>query len=440
MVTIRADSIKRILMITDTFPPHVGGGGTIRMVKFAKYFSLKKWKVTILTTTAKRTAAGEDKELLKEISSNYIQIHRVGTTILNFGERLKNILGKRGGKLDINKTKKRRNLIAALLAIPDSLNICILTMVWAGLRLIRKEKINFIIASSPSFSILVVGYFLKMISGKHFIVDIRDDWAGSPAHSYDFNFRKIIDLFLERKVMRLADMIIATSTGIKKSLLEKHPMIPGEKIRIVFNGFDPQDFEIKSSINKNSEKFIISYLGVLNYVKTPQYIFEGLKEAIQREPEIGNYIKLRLVGKRHSWVKKLVKEENLEDFVEFTGFVSHKKSIQYMLTSDILVLILFKEEGGDTAVPGKLYEYLAARKPILACVCEGETRKFVIQQRVGKVTSPKGIDSIVNAIIEFYQEWRKGELKKYSMSSSLLGQYSREKAVIGLIDLLTKME
>jgi len=111
----------------------------------------------------------------------------------------------------------------------------------------------------------------------------------------------------------------------------------------------------------------------------------------------------------------LVKEYKLHDIVKLVGYLAHKRTLEFMINSDVLLLLIASEEAieekmGPPMVPGKLYEYLAAKRPILALVPEGAAANIVRSTKSGIVVPPEDVNLTKQAILNFFQEWKRGSL------------------------------
>jgi len=402
---------KRVLIITDAFPPEVGGGSTIRIAKFSKYLARLGWWVTVLTTGMKRADQGTDHDSVRELQNvNVIKIP------VPFPVHP-------GSSAITGKKVNRRSLIRAVLAFPDGLIRWVPFVVTGVLTRSISHKNSVILATVPVFSSALAGALVKVITGCSLVIDVRDDWALNPAQSYDFSFRRTMDSLLEKCVYRVANIIVCTSDAIMRSIEKKHGLHLRNKLIVIPNGFDPEDFQEHKSEETN--KFVLTYVGILNPTKTPQYLFQGVAGAISIHPEIRGLIRIRLVGVTAPWIRDLAEKSGIDDILELPGFVSHTKSVNYMLSSDVLVLILFREEGGASAVPGKLYEYFAAKRPILGLVCRGKTRDILEDSGTARICEPSDVHAIRDTILEFFNEWKSEMLNKISIRDGFLEQYNR---------------
>ncbi len=104
----------------------------------------------------------------------------------------------------------------------------------------------------------------------------------------------------------------------------------------------------------------------------------------------------------------LVKQWNLEEMVRSAGYVPHHESIELLLKSHVLLLTLNDEPGVDLTYPGKLFEYLAARRTILALVPEGATADLIRELDAGRIVPPDDVEAIKKAVLELYNYYKQG--------------------------------
>src|SRR5947209_19682133 len=108
-----------------------------------------------------------------------------------------------------------------------------------------------------------------------------------------------------------------------------------------------------------------------------------------------------------------------EQHVIATGYIDHSNCVRYLQSSDVLWLML----NNDRQSPGKLYEYLGARKPILACVPDGFIRQTIAEARAGVAVDPDDVDGIAKAIVQFYEQYEQERLPK--PKEDVVSKYNR---------------
>lgn len=357
--------MKKVLIISYLFPP-AGGGGVIRTTKFVKYLPQFDWQVYILAPK-KAFYPIEDKSLLKEIPKE-VEIIRVKYFEPGFWfswRYWQSLL---------------KYFLYPWLLVPDNQAFWILPAVIAGYRLIKKEKIKLIYTSAAPYSDHLVGWILKKLTGVKWVADFRDEWTSNPFIRYPTKLHYWLNRFWEKKVISSADQVIAVSWPIVehfKSLSSKR-----NKFATLTNGFDQEDFS--GPEYRRGKNFKILYAGTL-YNDDSLYLFE----AALRQLKLKN-IKL--------------------DYLGLSRRVSHSKAIREIQQADLLLFILdpIYRPG---VITGKLFEYLAAKRPILGLAPQDtEAVKLIKKFQAGLVAHPQHITEIKEKIKIFYSRWQKNSL------------------------------
>jgi glycosyltransferase involved in cell wall biosynthesis len=398
--------MKKVLFIAYYFPP-LGMGGVQRSLKFIKYLPEFGWNPVVFTTGTMAYYA-YDKKLLLEIPSD-ITIYRS-----NLFNPLSIPVKAPQQKVTHRQTPIFNKLksIFSYLTILDNKLYWSIANVFKIISICKKEKIACIYSSSPPHSIhilsLVVGKFLNI----PYIADFRDDWVGgildqSPTPFHD----KIADVLL-KLILRKAAFVTATSRFIAQSLAEraqekekmfhvKHP-----KYLTITNGYDEKNFT--NFQNKKTGKFTIVYSGSFTPVHHPYPFLAALRDLIQEHPQWKNDIVFYHIGKYFGLdFPSLVEKNGLEEIVKFKGYLPHSGVMEFLEKSDLLLLTLTMGSYGKSIIPGKLFEYFRAGKPILAIAPEeGAVAELIQQTNSGSVCNEDNISGIKNVIKQNYLNWK----------------------------------
>lgn len=379
--------MKKVLVIAYHYPP-LGGGGVFRTLKFTKYLPRFGFKPYVLTVKNAMYQA-KDPTLLEDIPP---EVRIIRTFSL---ERKLFLLPFYA----LRTTPK-------WIFIPD-INIGWLPFaVRRGEQIIKKEGIDVIYATAPIYTSLLIACLLKRRTGKPLVIDFRDPWTQNVFIKYPTKLHKKIEEKMEKFVLKTADHIIANTEPMRLKLIEKYPFIK-EKCTTITNGFDAQDFQrLKRKVYR--DKFTITYVGYLYSATDPEYFLPALKKLLEEKKEIRNLIRVLFVGDAIPKVSMQIKKFNLTDVVKLVGFVPHKTGLEYMINSDVLLLTIAPE--AHLPIAGKTYEYLAAKRPILAIVPDGPSVDLIRSTRSGVVVHPKNITYIKHTLFKLFQEWKKGSL------------------------------
>jgi glycosyltransferase involved in cell wall biosynthesis len=198
---------------------------------------------------------------------------------------------------------------------------------------------------------------------------------------------------------------------VKELIIRRHPFLSYHDIDIISQGFDPEDFRRASALGpsvapKRPQAMRITYAGVFWEDRKPDFFLRALAEIFASRPHLRGRIEAMFVGHFRDENRKLVSKLGLQDAVITPGYLPHLECIRELMASDVLWLVI----GDDRGSPGKAYEYIGARKPILACAPEGFLRSAMLEAG-GTVTRPDDIAGIRLAIEEYYAAWERHELR-----------------------------
>jgi glycosyltransferase involved in cell wall biosynthesis len=324
----------RILIITYFFPPY-NTIGAVRLGKIAKY--LTKFGHEVRVVTAKNQSLGLELQtsLELEIPSS-------------------NVLYTRW--LDLSKLK------------PGFLKGQILSNGHVGWlpfalfttnRLLRSWKPDLIFASAMPTVSLMVGYGVSVRHKIPFIAELRDLWIDDFIVKYSPK-RRIVEESLERKVLSHATSVITVSPPLAEILRKKY----NKEIDVVYNGFDQEDYEQTHEIKYPKEDALsIVYTGTLyeNY-RDPSPLFEAMHILDTQKDQIC----VKFFGEDGDKVIELAKRFGVEQSVKTSFRVPYRDSTRIQRKSDILLLLLWLDPRARGMYTGKLFEYIGARRPILA--------------------------------------------------------------------------
>lgn len=334
-----------------------------------------------------------DNSLVKDIPPD-IKVYK--TASFEFREKQRSIL--------LNAIKK---LVKKYILIPDDKIGWLFFAINASKKIIKFDNINIICTTSPPHSTHLIGLLLKKKYNCKWIADFRDPWTQSfmKKSFYKKNKKRhAIESLLEKKVISQADRVIVVSDTQKELLKEKFD-VNSDKIVVINNGYDEEDFpkQIDSPVKRNSE-FIITHVGRI-YPGNSKNFFIGVKKLIDENEIFKKKVKIKLVGIKSLEALAYIEKYHLSKYVIQKGFLVHKESINEMINSDLLLLMT-----GDKKfwIPGKLYEYIRAKKPILVIGDRGDAAKIALKSGLGVFVSHMDISGIKSSINDCFERKEKG--------------------------------
>jgi glycosyltransferase involved in cell wall biosynthesis len=168
----------------------------------------------------------------------------------------------------------------------------------------------------------------------------------------------------------------------------------------------------------------MSYVGFITERRLPPSLFEALRRLRTRHPEAAADVRLQLIGHNHCslFLPDRIRAEGLSDMVHWLGAVTQDRARESMHSSHVLLHI---ETTADYAISGKLFEYLAARRPVLGMTPPGSDDEWFVQQSgAGISVGFDNADRIATAIYERWNDWRNGRLA-VTIDDAWLGQFHR---------------
>jgi len=420
--------MKPILIITYYWPPS-GGSGVQRWLKFVKYLPKLGYQPIVLTVDPSFAAYSIiDKSLLEEINRDAIVVCSKSKDPFKWYKKItrKKDIPQAGfaGQKSVGILEKVMRFIRGNFFIPDARKGWNKYAYKEAKKLIYQYNIETVITTSPPHSTQLIGLRLKKEFDLKWISDLRDPWTDIYYYNdlLHTSFAKKKDLRYEKETLEYADEVIVVSLAIKKMLSDKYPNLSSNKFLVIPNGYDATDFKAASKTNNHSlEKFTISYVGNMseNY---PMQSFLSVFNELRIDP-IGNIL-FDLTGSVNGFVDKYFKSNNMEESFLFNGYLPHSKALEKLTECNVLLLIIPNVKDNKGILTGKLFEYLAAQKPIL-CLgpVDGDASEIIDECDSGKTfdyEDEKGIKTFLLEVLKNPKSYafnNEEKIKKYSRES-----------------------
>jgi glycosyltransferase involved in cell wall biosynthesis len=287
-----------------------------------------------------------------------------------------------------------------------------------------------VVTSGPPHSTHLIGKKIKALTGTRWIADFRDPWIDIYYYKelYHSKLATWYDKITERKVLVHADKIITVSEEVGKLLLRKIPGFAG-KIAVIPNGYDETDFDKVTHLT--NKRFTITYTGTI----AVNYRIEQFIEAISRLPEgVKNELRIRFVGNVPDEILRLFELKNLSHLVEVLGYIPHERAVAEMVNASLLLLAIPDSPDNKGIVTGKFFEYLAARRPILAIGPKGgDVDRMVRECKAGQLFSYDEGDQMYQYILNLFVEVKNGTFTSQTTGAE---KYTRKNLTRELIENL----
>lgn len=419
---------KKILMLINFFPP-AGGGGVYRPLSFVKYLARLSWDVTVVSPKPGEfwiSDPGLEGEIPPEV--------RVVRTSSLSAYRLLGLFGRgrAGGPSSRSSGSfERLRRLGEMFLVPDTYVGWVPFAVRAASRLCRAERFDILYSTSPPDSTHLAAMRLARRFSIPWVADFRDPWISLYLRDPPTPLHRSLHMRMEARVAG-ADRVLVTTSWQERKLSELYPRCRVVKIP---NGYDGEDFDSVSGCGPPPGPFTILHCGMLTQHRTSRPFLEGLSLLLRREPGASNEIRAVFVGARESGNERWVKRLGLEGLVTFRDNLPHNECVELERKSHVLLLVKHDDERYRGLVPGKLFEYIGARRPILAVVPDGEASGIVTELRRGEVAGIGDPEGIADKIWKMFVLYRDGKLEShYSLDEVRI--YSRKEEAGRLNEIL----
>lgn len=317
-----------------------------------------------------------------------------------------------GKKQDINSQNQSNRFISKsislageIFAYPDSMKYWKKPAVETASEIIENEKIDAILSTSSPVTAHIIAHELKEKYNIPWVADLRDLWNLNPYIKHNF-IRKHFEKKLEIKTFENTDALTTTTQLAKHTLQSIHP---NKKIFSVVSGYDPQDFENTKQTGK-TEKLTLIYAGSLYGGKrNPSILFDAISQLIKENKIDRNRIIIDFYGDTTN-LRELSQKYNIESNVSIHGRVTQNEVLKHQMNSDIMLLISWMDESEKIFIPGKVYDCIGCRKPILSIgYPEGSLKDLIEKTNIGYHVS--NVEECKKAIYDYYTKYNKNELK-----------------------------
>lgn len=366
--------MKRLLIISYYWPP-TGGSGVQRWVKFAKYLPSMGWQPVVYTPSNPEQLAF-DESLLGDIPAEAEIIKR---PIFEPYAIYRRIVGKKqtggtraAGVNPLNSQHKSwKQSLAVFIRgnffVPDPRAGWVKGSVRFLKSYLKENPVDAVVTTGPPHSMHLIGLGLKKACGVRWIADFRDPWT----EMFYFKHLGLLPRVekkhrrLEQQVLDGCDVVIAVSPLVQADFAARTKT----PVRLITNGFDPDDFASGAgespSLPRGDGKFRVVHTGLFASDGNPLGLWKALADRCAANPEFAAALEIRLAGKTDPEIIAAIREAGLGGNLVDLGYLPHEVTSQEQRGADLLILPLRQEPEYAKVLPGKLFEYLAARRPVM---------------------------------------------------------------------------
>jgi len=411
----------KLLLVTLYFPP-AGGGGVQRPLKFASHLPALGVETHVLAPDDPKWVH-EDADLPLPTQA---WVHRARYV----GPRGRRIADEQHGRTGMELALLRASSIGRRLLVPDENVTWNATAIPKAISIARQEGIDVVLTTSPPGSVHLVGAAVKRATGAKWVADLRDSLALHAHRSSEgvgARAKQKARAGIAHLVARQADAIVTAAEAIT---VETQGLSPRGPVVTIPNGCDFDDFA--GLTYTRGDRFRLTHAGSFFGKRDPKPFLQALAASGLDD------VTVRFLGDFRPGDREFMESLGLADRIELIEHVPRRESLRLQRDSDALLLLIPDAGGrGRGVLSGKVFEYLAAERPVLAVVPpDGAAAQLVRDTGAGVVAAPEDVDGIRAALVELHAQWRDGRLDGTPLSEEWRDKLSRATRVEELAELL----
>ncbi|WP_448556483.1 glycosyltransferase [Thalassotalea montiporae] len=416
--------MKTLLVIAYYYPP-LGGAGVQRTTKFIKYIRKLGWRVIVLTTSDQYYHVVDNS--LAEVESESLLVFRTPPL------RKYNVFLRLLRKIPLGW--RLADWLKGHMEFPDNRAHWIKPAVSLGKQLVKNYQVDAVYSTSSPYSTHMVAKALAACCSTPWVADFRDPWIDIPELQYKYQYLNKKAAKEEHKVAKLADAVILNTEETLSCFIAKYPEF-SNKFCSIPNGYDESDFVGREEVL--NERYTITYTGSLYGKRSVGNLFKAINIIANRHPSFIEDAKICFYGNVKNALAEAELNDDLKNIISITPYIEHEHVIAKLLQSHLLLLFTHTDIVGELCIPGKLYEYVRAARPVLAFGVGSGIKRVLDESKSGHMVAHDDIEQIVKEIEQSYLAYKANNQSYFLLNNrALVQKYSRESLASELDVLLT---
>jgi glycosyltransferase involved in cell wall biosynthesis len=446
--------MKRLLMLAYFFPPSKAAG-TFRTLRFVRDLPACGWAPRVLTVHERTYVQSElDPALLHKVPDTTPVIraaappyHRWYKRAVEAAKALRRGLAPRravpgdgggAGAAPVHETTRLTirsplDLVYMLCRTPDIDAGWYLPALLRGLCAVVRDRPQVLYATGGPWTTFLVARDLARLARLPLVLDYRDPWTSNPAVARSGTWFDALALRLERTVVRQASCIVANTDVLREALVQSHGEAVAAKTVVIHNSFDPSDYAGPDP--RPEDIFTMSYVGAMYDAHSPEPLLQAVAQLCRTHPDIRGRLRIRLVGAGAARIGARAGALGLDGIVQVQEPVPHAEAVRLQRAAHVLLLFLTVPSDRSTFVPSKLFEYMAARRPIFAVTGGGALDRLLRARHLTPwIYRPENLAGMGQGILNLLERHARGVLPR--LSDAIVNEFSGAAAAQALATLL----
>lgn len=427
--------MKRVLVIAYYWPPS-GGSGVQRWVKMCKYLSSFGWQ-SVVYTPSNPALTSRDETLEKDVPAEVEIIRR---PILEPGQFAKKATGAQVTPINGQKKSLKQRIamwIRGNMFIPDPRVLWVLPSIRYLVKYLKEHPVDAIISTGPPHSMHLIAKGVARRCSIPWVADFRDPWTKMFyfKHLALTPWAELRHVKMELSVLDEATTVVAVSPLVQTDFRQ----VTKTPVELITNGYDADDFPQGPRPDFESEHFSLLHAGLFAADGNPVEFWNALGELCRENADFARDFRLVLCGKTDAAVVDAASKAGLGGHMTDLGYLNHGDVVQQMMSAAMLMLPLRREPEYRATLPGKLFEYLASRRPVLGIGQKDGAMASILREAGAGETFEWDEASAMKAwVLERYLLWRDGRLDDNAADLSAYSRSALAAAYAALLDRITE--
>ncbi len=405
--------MKRVLLITYYWPPS-GGSGVQRWLKTVRYLRDFGYE-SVVYTALNAEYPVTDKSLEEEVPEG---LEVIRTPIWEPYNLYKRFIGQKKEKRVVSgflSEDKKPSLTARIsmwirgnLFIPDARKYWIRPSVSYLKKYLKENPVDLIVSTGPPHTTHLIALGLYKKIGIPWVADFRDPWT-----NISFYKDLMLSSWADRKHHRLEKEVVITASRVVvvgNQMAKEFAEIGNRKIDVITNGYDEAD--LPTILPEPDAEFSLVHIGMLSDSQNHEILWQALGELSLENEVFAQALKIRLIGKVDVGVHAFLDKYQLKDQTEIIDYISHSEAIEAQRKAQVLLLLINNSPNAKGVITGKIFEYLASSRPVIAIGPEnGDAAAIIKNVNAGAISGFNDKESLKRNLLNYFEYYQAGELE-----------------------------
>jgi glycosyltransferase involved in cell wall biosynthesis len=427
-------ALRRYLLISPAFPPmsRIGARRALHLCRNLPHFG---WEPVVLAAPPRDNHV--DPRLAESLPPDMVVSHGYSGVLRSLVHRLARFRPLPFEETPVHgqrRLRERRVLGQDLgfLTPFDQYFYDTLGAVRRGIALVRRHDLEAIQVSADPWSALLAGYAIHRLTGLPLVPDLRDPWS---LHEAKMALRprptRAIVRHVEHAVFRRsARIVLNTDAACDAYRVAYRGRIPPSRFTFVRNAYDAGLFD--PAPPASSSAFRVLYFGRFSRFVEPDILLRAFRRFVAREALAPHEARLTFAGGLRQPDLASIREHGLAEHVDVLGYVPYHDSLALLRSAHVLCLVAGPAR--TLQIPGKLYDYLAARRPILAISANAELNRILAESGAGTSTPYDDGAQAAAQLGRLFRRFQRGE--SFDLELSAIAPYAAREQARALASVL----